>query len=248
MIIWRGWGILVVALAAGPLLVTPWLADAVLGDGYYASHGWPKFVALASAAVIVWLFSKMLDTRPGRVVVDPHTGERVTIGGGDHLFFVPVRIWPALLLAAGIGFAMFGPVPPAAPEASRAAAGQADASLTPALDTTLPQQVRASLAAATGELAGRWTGTVGRDGIREVVVIEAHNADGFRGRSFFEDGAGVAVGGRGSVSGTSSDGEMTFTISRDGSDLVWSGSKTVDGRALVGRFDGNSTDAIYRRP
>jgi hypothetical protein len=250
MIVWRGWGILVVVLAAVPLLVVQLAVDVVLGHGYYVSHGWPKFVALAQAAMLVWMFARVLDSRPGRVVVDQQTGQQLTLGGGDHLFFLPVRYWPALLLLAGIGFGFFGPTSLAfsAPQASVSPSPErASESARPAPMTAVPQQVRASLAEATGDLSGRWDGTPGRDGIREVLVIESEDAERFAGRSFFEDSRGEALPGQGTITGTLSDGQVTFTISRDGHEFVWTGSRTDSGRTLTGQLEGYSNDATYRR-
>jgi hypothetical protein len=249
MIVWRGWGILVVVLSAVPLLIVQLATDAVLGHGYYLTHGWPKFVALAQAAMIVWMFGRVLDSRPGRVVIDQQTGQRLTLDGGDHLCFVPVRYWPVLLLLAGIGFGLFEPAAPAA-HASRPPSPQpAAATSRPAPITALPQQVRASLADATGDLSGRWNGTTGRDGIREVLVIESQDAESFAGRSFFEDSSGAELAtGQGVVSGALSDERVTFTLSRDGHDFVWTGARTDAGRTLTGQLEGYSNDATYRRP
>jgi hypothetical protein len=247
MIVWRGWGILVVVWSVVPLLLMQLLGDAVLGSGYYTSHRWPKFAALVMAAVFVWVFSFVLDARPGRVVIDAQTGERLTLGGGDHLFFVPVRYWPALLLLAGVGFGLFGPASPAAEASPRASSPHAAEPARPTPMTALPQQVRTSLAAASGNLSGRWNGTAGADGIHEVVVIESQDAAGFAGYSFFEDANGTAVGGRGTVSGSLIDDQITFTLARDGREFVWVGTKTDGGATLTGRFEDFSNDATYRR-
>jgi hypothetical protein len=250
MLVWRGWGILVVALSFAALLLTQLAGDAILGDGYYSAHGWPKFVALAMAALFVWLFSRLLDARPGRVVIDKDTGEQLTLRGGDHLFFVPVRFWPPILLIAGLGFAVLGPVAPAAqarlqpssPRTSSAARPTTAASQAPA-----PAPVPVALA-SSGDLSGRWNGSRGSDGIREVVV-DLQDGVGFAGRSFFENSDGTAVvGGEGAVSGTVTDAQVTFTITRDGRSFVWTGMRTDSGRTLTGQFEGFSNDATYRRP
>jgi hypothetical protein len=134
MIVWRGWGIVVVVLSGAALLLTQLAGDAILGAGFYTAHRWPRFVGLALAAGLVWLFSRILDARPGRVVIDQETGEQLTLRGGDHLFFVPLRFWPPLLLVAGLGFALFGPASPAvqarvhpSPQRSSAGVGRAGA-------------------------------------------------------------------------------------------------------------------------
>jgi hypothetical protein len=246
MLIWRGWGILVVVLAFAPLLLMQLAGDAMLGDGYYVAHRWPKFVGLALAAALVWLFSRLLDARPGRVVIDKETGEQLTLRGGDHLFFVPVRFWPPLLLLAGVGFAVFSPASPAAQERLHPSSQRPSGDVRPVGE---PSAAPVSEAVASGDLAGRWSGSPGPDGIREVVVIESQDGESFAGRSFFEDSAGtVLAGGRGAVSGATSDEQITFTITRDGQDFVWTGTRTDSGRTLTGQFEGFSNDATYRRP
>jgi hypothetical protein len=247
MIVWRGWGILVVVLSFAPLLLVQVLGDAVLGQGYFGAHRWPKFVALVLAALLVWTFARILDSRPGRVVVDPETGERITLGGGDHLFFVPVRYWAVLLLLAGIGFGVLGPASPAA-EASLAPSSEGRPDVAqPSPITALPQQVRTSLSVSSEDLSGRWGGTPGADGVREVVVIESQDADGFVGRSFFEDRSGTMLGGgHGTLSGTVGDGQITFTIERGGREFVWTGTRPDSG-TLTGGFDGLSKNDVYRK-
>lgn len=109
MLIWRGWGILVFVLGLAPALLVQLAGDAVLGQGYYVAHRWPKFVALALGAGLVWLLARVLAGRPARVLVDKATGEEVTVSGGDHLLFVPVRFWPPVILLFGIWLGLFGP-------------------------------------------------------------------------------------------------------------------------------------------
>lgn len=109
-------------------------------------------------------------------------------------------------------------------------------------------QVAKGTAATASGLMGRWSGTPGADGVREILVIDAQDASVFGGQSFLDDGSGTAAaGGQGTVSGTVTDDQVTFTITRDGRDFVWHGARTDAGRTLAGRFDGFSSDATYRR-
>jgi hypothetical protein len=51
LIIWRGLGFLVPLIGIGALLAT----QSVIGNGYYQSHGWPKFVAGLVGGLLVLL-------------------------------------------------------------------------------------------------------------------------------------------------------------------------------------------------
>jgi len=247
-IVWRGWGIVVVGLAFAALLVTQVAVNALLGAGYYTAHGWPKFAGLAVAAAFTWVLSSVLAGRPGRVVIDAQTGEQLTLGGGDHLFFVPVRFWPHVLLVAGLVFAVMGNASPTAQASLPSPAPTSASEGAPVDGPVAALQVAKDTAAMASGLLGRWSGAPGADGVREVLVIDAQDASVFGGHSFFEDGTGMAAaGGQGTVSGTVTGDQVTFTITRDSHDFVWNGTRTDTGRTLSGQFDGFSHDATYHR-
>ena len=108
MIIWRGFGWAVVAITFAVLVSTELGVERQFADEqYYQTHGWPKLFALAVSAAFVWLLSAYLKGRPGRVVIDKATGEELTLGKDHDLFFIPVRYWPILLVALGVGFLLF---------------------------------------------------------------------------------------------------------------------------------------------
>jgi hypothetical protein len=108
MVVWRGYGIAVALLAFAALLLAEVTVEAVFGDQtYYQAHGWPKLLALVVAAGAVWVLSRRLESRD-RVVVDKATGQELTLRDRHDLFFVPLRYWPGILVAFGIGVAIFG--------------------------------------------------------------------------------------------------------------------------------------------
>lgn len=108
MVVWRGYGIVVALLAFAALLLTEVTVESVFGDQtYYQSHGWPKFLALVVAAGAVWALARGLQGRD-RIVVDKATGHELVLRDRHDLFFVPLRYWPGILVAVGIGVALFG--------------------------------------------------------------------------------------------------------------------------------------------
>lgn len=109
MIIWRGFGLAVVGIMFAILVLSELGIEALFADQqYYQGHGWPKLFALAVSASLVWLLSGYLEGSPDRVVIDKSTGSEMTIRKRHDLFFVPLRYWPIILLASGVGMALFG--------------------------------------------------------------------------------------------------------------------------------------------
>jgi hypothetical protein len=87
MIVWRGWGILVVVIGFGALLLTQLAIDAVAGAGTYTrqSSTWAP-VALIVAAPIVWALGRRLNAAQERVLTDQATGETVILRKDHSLF------------------------------------------------------------------------------------------------------------------------------------------------------------------
>jgi hypothetical protein len=108
MIIWNGWGFLVVVIGFACLLVTQLAVNSAMQDDeYYQTTGWPKLVAFVVAAIIIWPIGRALNRkRQERELVDVNTGERVVLssGGGNSLFFVPMEYWAAIFLVLGVVF------------------------------------------------------------------------------------------------------------------------------------------------
>jgi hypothetical protein len=103
MIIWNGWGFLVAVIVFSSSLLMELATESFYGDAtYYQTHAWPLTVALLVAAVLVWVGAQFLDRRPKRVVIDKETGQELVLGQRDDLFFVPVRYWPLILVAAAL--------------------------------------------------------------------------------------------------------------------------------------------------
>ncbi len=109
MIIWRGWGILVVIVAALAVVGTQLATTALFGAETYARHNaWLFPLGLALAAPIVWLLGRRLNGRGGRTLVDPATGRRVVVRRDHSLFFIRMEYWAIVLLLAAVAAAVSG--------------------------------------------------------------------------------------------------------------------------------------------
>jgi hypothetical protein len=103
MLIWNGKGYLVVIVAFISALGTEYLIESYFADqNYYQAHGWPLATALVAAGIICWFLGSYLYSRGSRTVIDKATGQEMTIGGYDALFFIPMRYWGAIFAAAAI--------------------------------------------------------------------------------------------------------------------------------------------------
>lgn len=102
MIIWRGFGVVIVAIVFGCSLVAQLLCNAATGSSrYWEAHAWPFGTAVMAAGGVTWCVARLLSRRPRRVLVDEASGRRVEINKPHDLFFIPVRYWALILLAAG---------------------------------------------------------------------------------------------------------------------------------------------------
>lgn len=99
MIIWSGWGILVVPLVA----VSVGILAAVAGAA--GMHNIVGMVAgLVAAAPLTWLLGRKLNgPDASRTLVDPQTGQTVVLQRRHSLFFIPVQYWSIVcIILAGV--------------------------------------------------------------------------------------------------------------------------------------------------
>jgi hypothetical protein len=106
MVVWRGWGILVILLVVACMIGTQLVVNAILGDSTY--QGWMIGGALLLAAVPVWFIGRRLNGRPGRTLVDQAMGQQVTLRAKHDLFFVKMEYWAPLLAVGGVLLLLLG--------------------------------------------------------------------------------------------------------------------------------------------
>ncbi|HYD87267.1 MAG TPA: hypothetical protein VEA80_07320 [Vitreimonas sp.] len=107
MLIWSGWGIMVVVFVAIGLFVTFGAADVLeqwLPYGPAQSVG--TLIGGLLATTGVYLFARWREQGEGRVFVDEATGERIEVRpSAGSLFFIPTRFWTWIVLALTLGIA-----------------------------------------------------------------------------------------------------------------------------------------------
>ena len=105
LLIWKGWGIVVLVIAVVWLAIGIAIGDALHADKSMA--GALMSIALVPAGAICWFVGKRLNARPPRVLVDPKTGGQVMLRRENTFFFVSVELWGPILIVIGILLAIF---------------------------------------------------------------------------------------------------------------------------------------------
>src|SRR5215218_3481462 len=104
MIVWRGFGFLVLVIAFAAALLVQVVVDAVVGPDTYTRNTslWLP-VALVLAAPIIWFLGRRFNGRAARVLLDPQTGEEVVLRPDHSFIWIKMEYWAiGLVVIAGL--------------------------------------------------------------------------------------------------------------------------------------------------
>ena len=99
MIVWKGWGGLVVAIPLGCALLMELFVDANYGAGFYKAASWPLPLALLISSIPVFVIGHVLDKKPARIVIDVETHEKISIRTKHSLFWIRMKYWSFIIIA-----------------------------------------------------------------------------------------------------------------------------------------------------
>ena len=105
MIIWQGFGVIALLIPILVSVLTEASLDGAFGKGYYAAHPLALTLSLLISAVIVWFVGARLNNAPGRVLVDPESGQKVELKKRHTLFWIPMQWFGLVIAAVGVGMA-----------------------------------------------------------------------------------------------------------------------------------------------
>lgn len=118
MIVWSGWGILVVVFAALGLIAGVAIAEGVaplLGLADATKQGAGFIIGGLIGAVATFFFARWREGGEARVFVDEATGQRIEVRpSAGSLFFIPTRYWPWIVLGVSVLMGVSLVMPPAA--------------------------------------------------------------------------------------------------------------------------------------
>lgn len=105
ILIWRGWGILVVLIAGVAVFAAALIEHGLRSLGF--SDRWPSaisiLIASALAGVAIWFTAKALSGKVVRRLVDPNTGKDVLFrSSAGSLFFIPTQYWAFIIVVIGL--------------------------------------------------------------------------------------------------------------------------------------------------
>lgn len=102
MIVWRGWGVLALVIAAAPLLLVGLMVDTIAGAGSFERiYGWAAPPIMLLAAGAIWVVGRRLNGGR-RVLTHERTGERVELRPDHSLFFLKMEYWAAPLAIGAV--------------------------------------------------------------------------------------------------------------------------------------------------
>jgi hypothetical protein len=94
-VIWRGWGILILVVAAACMIATQLSVNVVMWDArFYQTHTWPKVLGLWIAAAVNWLFGRWLNRGAEIDLTDSETTES---GSSRSILRYSVLVWPEVV-------------------------------------------------------------------------------------------------------------------------------------------------------
>src|SRR5688572_7091726 len=103
MLIWSGYGILVAPIVFISIIASIICTAAFASDpDYIKNNPWPGGVGLIIAGIVCWHLGGWLRKRHNRTLLDPKTGEQVTLRPGTSFFFIPMRAWGPILGLIGL--------------------------------------------------------------------------------------------------------------------------------------------------
>lgn len=102
VVFWSGFGFLVAIIGMGSLVLAELVSESITGnERFYQETPWVPMTGMTLAAILTAGLNRVLLRKEPRILIDPETGERVTVGGSHSLFLIPLRWWPRTFLVVG---------------------------------------------------------------------------------------------------------------------------------------------------
>ena len=102
MVVWKGWGLAVIGITFLFVLPIQLSVEHFYGEGQYQALVWPIPLVFLLSAIPTTLLGLKLHNKPGRVLVDPETGEKVELKATHSLFWIPMHYWGIVQLALSV--------------------------------------------------------------------------------------------------------------------------------------------------
>jgi hypothetical protein len=106
MIVWRGYGILVLIFAVIGYGLGKFGAEQIWGSPLPPAYRpGAELVGMLLAAAIVYGLQRLIEARQSpRAFIDKASGEEIIVRPRHDLFFIPLKAWPYILALLGVLF------------------------------------------------------------------------------------------------------------------------------------------------
>lgn len=103
MIIWRGFGVLVILILFFVSLFTEIITEYLTVDeNFYQESPYPIALAFFIAGLINFFLGRYLNGKEKRIYIDKETGEEVELDENHTLFLMPMEYWGILFFVGSI--------------------------------------------------------------------------------------------------------------------------------------------------
>ena len=102
ILIWRGWGFLIIIAALFAMGTLGALLFHLLG--LYTEHILYLPIIMIIAGAVIWYFGNRINKGEDRTYIDQETNEEIIISTKNHhtLFFIPIQYWGIIVGIIGI--------------------------------------------------------------------------------------------------------------------------------------------------
>ncbi|AIQ11422.1 hypothetical protein [Paenibacillus durus] len=103
MIIWKGWGILVLPIVVAAIFLSNFALGLFVSVDSLAENA-ILGLGLVLSAVPIWFIGKLLNNRSQRVMIDKETGQEFMVGNVHSFFFIRMEYCSFVAAVFGILF------------------------------------------------------------------------------------------------------------------------------------------------
>lgn len=99
MIIWSGFGFLVVVIVIASTFLAQIITRAITGnDQFFDQSSIPFDIAMFFSSAVIYFLGKWLNTRKAKTYIDKETGKEIILKRNHSLFFIKMEYWGIIII------------------------------------------------------------------------------------------------------------------------------------------------------
>mgnify|MGYP003386054002 FL=1 len=102
MIVWKGWGLLALAIPLVLSLLVGAAFDATYGENFYKNSEWAMPMVLTLSSVLLYFVGTKLNNKPGKILVDPENDEKIELKTIHSMFWIPIQYWAFIVTGISV--------------------------------------------------------------------------------------------------------------------------------------------------